>query len=250
MFLNLVKNDIQSKYASSFAGIAWAFIQPLMNLLVMWFVFQVGLKNGDIDNVPFIIWFAPASLAWQFFAETLASLTVCIKEYDYLVSQVNFNVRWIPAIKIASSGVIHSAFILFIYFLCAVYKLPFTVFSWQIWYYFFAACVLLLGLGWLLSAITLFTPDIQSIVNVIISVGFWFAPIVWNPENMSASVQKIIKINPFYYICTGYRDSVINHIGFWERGGNTAYFWIVTLFILFLGYNVFNKMKAQFDDVL
>ncbi|MBR4393081.1 MAG: ABC transporter permease, partial [Oscillospiraceae bacterium] len=38
----LARNDLRARFASSALGGAWAYIQPLVTLLVMWFVFQAG----------------------------------------------------------------------------------------------------------------------------------------------------------------------------------------------------------------
>lgn len=250
MFFDLAKNDFKSRYASSFFGAVWAYIQPLINLLVMWYVFQFGLKSGNIDNVPFIVWFAPASLAWSFVSECISSTTMCMKEYNYLVCKVNFDVKMIPLIKIASCGFVHIAFIFFLYFLCGVYNIPFSIYSLQVWYYFLCMVVHLIGLGWLLSVITPFLPDMQSIVNVILQIGFWITPIVWNADDMSPVVQTISKLNPMYYICTGYRDSLINHVWFWERWDTTLYYWAINVLLLVCGYRIFQSMKKHLADVL
>ena len=250
MFFNLSINDFKSKYASSILGAVWVYVQPLMNLLVMWYVFQVGLKNGNVEGVPFIVWFAPASLAWSFVAECISSETMCMKEYSYLVCKVNFDVKIIPLIKVASGCFVHVAFIIFLYFLCAVYHVPFTVYSLQILYYFVCMIVHLIGLGWLLSVVTPFFPDMQAIVNVILQMGFWITPIVWNVNDMSLFVQRISKLNPMYYIVTGYRDSLVNHIWFWERWDTTIYYWTITIFLLVFGHRIFNKVKKHLADVL
>lgn len=250
LLLHLSINDFKSRYASSILGIGWAYIQPLMNLVVMWYVFQVGLRNGNIDNVPFIVWFAPASLTWSFFAECTSSLTTCMKEYNYLVSKVNFNIYIVPIIKVISSCFVHAVFIFFLYFLDFVYKVPFTLYSLQVWYYFLCMIVHLIGLGWILSIVTPFWPDMQSVVGVILQVGFWVTPIVWNVNDMSPIVQTVSKLNPMYYICTGYRDSLINHVWFWERPGITLYYWGINILLIVLGSKIFSGLRSQLADVL
>ena len=39
---SLAKNDFKTKYAGSYLGIVWAFIQPVVTVLVYWFVFEKG----------------------------------------------------------------------------------------------------------------------------------------------------------------------------------------------------------------
>ena len=250
IFINMAKNDFQSRYASSFLGVVWAYVQPLINLLVMWYVFQVGLRSSNVKDVPFIVWFAPASLVWSFFADSLSSTTMCMKEYNYLVCKVNFDIKMIPVIKIMSSCLVHIVFIFFLYFLNSIYKVPFSLYSIQVWYYFICLIVYLVGIGMIVSVVTPFLPDLQSIINVVLQIGFWATPIVWNIDAMSPMVQKLCKLNPVYYIVTGYRDSLIDHIWFWERKGTTLYFWGLTLLILVGGYRLFKKMKKHLADVL
>lgn len=250
MLWQLSRNDFRSRFASSYLGIVWAYVQPLATLLVLWYVFEFGLKNSSISNVPFIVWYSPAFLIWTFFADTLLSVTSCIKEYSYLVKKINFRVGIIPIVKVISSSFVHLAFIIFIFLLNFVYGNSVSIYNIQVFYYFFCTVFLLLGLGWLLSAIMPFSSDINSIVNVVIQIGFWATPIVWNVDSMPPNVQSVLKWNPLYYICNGYRDAFINHIWFWERGIINIYFWMIAIVLLLLGVITFKRLRPQFADVL
>lgn len=46
LILKLAKNDFKTKFAGSFFGTFWAFVQPIITVLVYWFVFEKGLKAG------------------------------------------------------------------------------------------------------------------------------------------------------------------------------------------------------------
>lgn len=248
--IGLAKNDFKARFAKSFLGITWAFMQPLVTLLVMWFVFQAGFKNKPIDDMPFIVWLTPAYLVWSFFAEALVSVTNSLIEYQYLLKQVNFRTSIIPLVKIISSAFVHVVFIFFIFFILAVYGIPFSVYNFQVIYYFLCAIVLLIGLGWLLSALSVFVPDVVNIINVVIQIGFWATPIFWVDQGMSPVVKFILQINPMYYICQGYRDSFISHVWFWERPGTTIMFWVITSICFMAGIHVFRKLKPYLVDIL
>lgn len=250
MLWTLSLNDFKARFASSYLGVIWAFIQPLTTVLVFWYVFQIGLRVGGVDDVPFIVWFAPAFLAWTFFSDTATSVTGSIIEYSYLVKKVNFRVSIIPIMKIISGSFIHATFIIFIFLLNLFYGYGLSVYNLQVIYYFLCTLMLLLGLGWLLSAITPFVKDVSSIVSVILQILFWSTPIVWNSDNMVDSVQAVLQINPMYYICNGYRDAFIHHVWFWEKGMTGLYFWTFTLIVFCFGAYVFKKLRPQFADVL
>ena len=44
LIFGLTKQDFKSRFAGSILGLLWAFIQPLAMMLILWFVFSVGLK--------------------------------------------------------------------------------------------------------------------------------------------------------------------------------------------------------------
>ena len=47
----LAKNDFKTRYAGSYLGIVWAFIQPVITILVYWFVFSVGFRSGTFCSL-------------------------------------------------------------------------------------------------------------------------------------------------------------------------------------------------------
>lgn len=244
----LAKNDLKAKFAASFLGVIWAFIQPLVTILVFWVVFQLGFRNPPVDDVPFILWFIPSYLVWTFFTEGLLASSGCLMEYSYLVKKVNFRVSIIPLVKVLSSLFVHVGFILFIYFMYGVYRVPITIYNIQIIYYLFCTVVLLTGLAWLLSSLAPFIKDITNVVNVFVQIGFWLTPIFWSPDSMNPIVKRFLQFNPMYYICQGYRDCFIYQEWFWDRGIINLYFWIFTIMLFFLGVITFKRLRPYFAD--
>jgi len=250
LIFSLAKNDLKSRFAGSYLGIFWTIIQPLVTILVFWFVFEVGFKSGPVNNVPFILWFIPAFLSWSFFSDALNTSTNSMFEYSYLVKKVRFRVSVLPTVKILSALFIHIFFIGFIVIMFSLYGLPFKIQYVQVFYYCGATIVLLTGLSWLLSALAPFLKDLTQLVGVLLQIGFWITPIFWSDKGMSSNILMLMKLNPMYYITRGYRDCFIDGIWFWQRGNTNIYFWIVTGICFIAGALVFQKLRPHFADVL
>lgn len=246
----LAKNDCKARFAASGLGMTWAFLQPLLNILVIWFVFQVGFKSIPVENVPFIVWYIPAFLSWNFFSESVSQSTNSLLEYSYLLKKVNFKVIIIPLIKVVSAAIVHMAFILFIILVNLFYGRMPTIYFLQMLYYFWCAFCLSASIGWLLSAIAVFIKDISNLIAVILQIGFWMTPLFWDPSSMTPVVHMLLKFNPMYYVCVGYRESIVSSIPFWQHPLQTLYFWALVLIIFCLGSRLFVKLKPHFDDVL
>lgn len=248
---NLSKNDFKTKYAGSYLGIIWAFIQPIVTILLYWFVFEFGLKAGSpIKDVPFILWFMAGLVPWFFFQESLLNATNCMLEYSYLVKKVVFKISILPIIKIISALFIHLVFIGFLFIVGAIYGFYPSQYTIQLIYYSFCTFFMALAISYGTCAIVIFFKDLGQIINIFLQIGMWMTPIMWSYTIVPNRFQWILKLNPMYYIVEGYRDTIINHVWFFQRYFQTVYFWSISLGLFALGAMLFKKLKPHFADVL
>ena len=226
LILNLSKNDFKSKFAGSYFGIIWAFIQPIITIIVYWFVFDKALNAGTQItkagiNVPYVIWLVAGMVPWFYFSEVVNTGSNVLVEYNYLVKKVVFKISVLPVVKIISSLFVHLFFV---------------------------------GIIYATSAMTVFFRDLTQLINIVLQILMWMTPIMWNMDAMvdriSKPIEIILKLNPMYYIVSGYRDSMINGIWFWDRPITTIYFWGITIVLFIVGSTIFKKLQVHFADVL
>jgi len=250
LLLQLTIRDIKSKYLGSYLGLLWAFIQPLMTICILWFVFQVGFKSFPVDNCPFILWLLAGIFPWFFFADALGNSTSAILDYSYLVKKIVFRVGILPVIKLLSALVIHLFFICFLFFIFVLFRYPFTLYSIQVFYYLTAMIILIMGFSYITSSIVIFFRDIGQIVSMALQLGFWGTPIFWSLKMIPEKYHFVLKLNPVFYIVNGYRDSLINKKWFWENWELTVYFWSITVVLFIFGILTFKTLRPHFADVL
>ena len=93
-----------------------------------------------------------------------------------------------------------------------------------------------------------------QIVSICLQFGMWLTPIMYSEqlflEKGLTMAPTILKLNPFYYIAAGYRDSMLTGDWFFMRPTLTVYFWAVTLLLLLGGLKVFKRLRPHFSDVL
>ncbi|MGI6096123.1 MAG: ABC transporter permease [Lachnospiraceae bacterium] len=252
LILKLAKNDFKTKYAGSYLGIVWAFIQPIITVLVYWFVFQVGLRSGAVGRVPFVLWLVAGLVPWFFFSDSLGMGTNALLEYNYLVKKVVFKISILPIVKIISALFVHLFFIAFTIILYMCYGYTPDLYTLQVFYYTFCVFVFTLGLCYATCAIVAFFRDLTQIIGIILQVGVWMTPIMWNfnQVNLPSFLQTIFKLNPMYYIVFGYREALIDKVWFWDNMDMTIYFWVLTACVFALGALIFKRLKVHFADIL
>lgn len=242
--------DYRKKFVSSVFGFLWSFIQPIVTTLVLWVVFSVGFKAVNVKDVPYICWLLSGLVPWYFFSESVLSATNSLLEYRFILKQMSFPSYIIPIVKVISCLFTHGIFSIILIVFLYKYNLKFDLYWFQILYYFICLIFYILGLSWFVSAVRLFLADINELVSVLIQIGMWFTPILWNVDIIPTHLVKYFKWNPMFYIIQGYRDSLIYKIPVTDRIVDTLFFWIINVLVFLIGYKVFSKLKRHFNDVI
>ena len=251
----LSKNDFKTRYAGSYLGIVWAFVQPVVTVVMYWFVFGVVMPGravavqGDLE-IPYILWLIAGIVPWFFFSEALSNGTGALLEYNYLVKKVVFKISILPIIKIMSALFVHCFFVVFTLILFSCYGYYPDLYTLQVFYYTFCMFVFVLGLSYITCAIVVFFRDLGQIISIGLQVGIWATPILWNIDMLPQHLRWIFKLNPMNYRGEGYRLALVDKAWFWEHFYSTAYFWILTLSIFAIGALIFKRLKVHFADVL
>lgn len=248
----LARNDFKKRYAGSYLGAVWAMVQPVVTVAMYYVVFDVimGTGNAMVPDKPYVLFLTAGLVPWFYFNEALNNGTNALLEYNYLVKKVVFKISVLPIIKIIAATFIHVFFVLVMLVIAAIYGYYPSVYMIQLIYYSFCLFVFVLGLCYSTCAIMVFFKDIGQIISILLQIGMWATPILWDVNTLSPTVQMIVKINPLVYIVNGYRTAIFEKTWFWEDFYSTMYFWIVTVVVFGVGALVFKRLKVHFSDVL
>lgn len=249
----LAKNDFKKRYAGSYLGAVWALVQPVVTVVMYYLVFDVimdssrQMANG---SVPYVLFLTAGLVPWFYFTESLQNGTNALLEYNYLVKKVVFKISILPIIKIIAATFIHVFFVCILLIIAVVYGYYPGIYTIQLVYYSFCLFILVLGICYSTCAIMVFFRDIGQIINILLQVGMWATPIMWDVNQFSPKVQMLVKINPLVYIVNGYRSTIFDQTWFFNDFYSTMYFWIITVVLFGVGAVVFKRLKVHFSDVL
>jgi lipopolysaccharide transport system permease protein len=246
----LTKRDFKSVYLGSYLGIIWAFLLPLANVFIFWFVFQVGFRSQPVAHLPYILWYIAGMIIWNFFNDCVNNGMNSVVQNAFVVKKVVFSIGLLPIVKILSALVIHIFFIFFVIIMYLAYGQALGLHSLQILYYLVATFTFVLGLSWLTSSVVIFFRDLRQIIGIFLQFGFFLTPIFWTPQIIPEKYHLYLKLNPVYYLVQGYRDSFVYKVWFWEHPLDTLYFWSVTAVVFVAGAVVFRRLRPHFADVL
>lgn len=248
----LAKNDFKKRYAGSYMGAVWALAQPVVTVAMYYIVFDklMGGAGRGVEDVPFVLFLTAGLVPWFYFNEALNNGTNALREYDYLVKKVVFKISILPIIKVIAATFIHVFFVAVLLVVAAFYGYYPNIYTIQILYYSFCMFVFVLALCYATCSVVVFFKDLTQIINIVLQIGIWATPILWNMDSVPYKWVFILKLNPLVYIVGGYRNAIYGKEWFFQDFFSTMYFWIVTVVLFGIGGAIFRRLKVHFADVL
>ncbi len=240
-----IKKEIRGKYKGSWLGVLWTFLNPLLMLAVYAFVFPYILRV-NVDN--YTIFMIVALIPWNFFTTAIQSGTGSVVANGNILKKVYFPREIIP-ISITTSQLVN-------FLITCIIMAVFIIFSgvgFSVHVLLFPLLVLIqyiliLGLTFILSALTVFVRDIDHFVSVILMLGFYATPIVYQGEMLPKKFQIFLKLNPMAQLVEAYRSILYYHrlpdmtmLVVWGLG---------SIVLLVVGYLIFKKLEKSFVEEL
>jgi lipopolysaccharide transport system permease protein len=250
----MTEKEIKARYKHALLGFLWVLLNPLLQMLVIGFVFQFFVPV-KVDNY-FLFLFA-GLLPWNFFASTLTKCTPAIVYERSLIQKAKFP-REAIVLSIVLANLFHFLIALFLLLLAMVSnKILFESYSFLETCSYIAHMSLLLpfiialtlltsSLSLLTSALNVRFRDVSFAVQALVPLWFYGTPIIFNLNLMPEKIRSFFYLNPLTSIVEGFHWVLLNK----EPGAFLG--WIAGLAIIFvsslIGIFVFRKESLFFDD--
>lgn len=206
LLYNLVSRDIKVRYRKSFLGMLWTVLNPLLMMVVMTIVFSTLFKS-TIEYFP--IYFLAGNLIFSLNSEVTNNCTYAIIGNAPLLKKVYIPKYLFPLAK-ACSGLVNLGFSLIAMFLVMlVLRVPVIPTLLLLPIPIFYAFLFSVGLGLLLSAVTVYFRDIAYFYSVLLIAWNYFTPVFYPIEILPDFAKKAMLLNPLYHYIEYMRNLVL-----------------------------------------
>jgi ABC-2 type transport system permease protein len=245
LLFSMTKRELTARYKNTLFGFLWVIINPLMQMLVIGFVFRFFIKQ-PIQNYYFYLLIG--LLVWDFFSLSLSKATPSIVNERNLIKKAKFEREIIP-ISIILANFVHltMAFVLILVPIIltgtlSIYNLPRLILG------IFLLMTFTTGLSLLTSALNVRFRDINFFVQAILIVWFYATPIVYSINVIPYKLIWIWRLNPMTSIIQLFQNALISAPapGIGMIIANTS----VIILITFIGIRLFKSESENFDDWL
>lgn len=242
----LTMRDIRVRYKQTVLGASWAVIRPVITMVIFSVVFGNFAKMPS-DGNPYPIFVYAALLPWTYFSSVLAASGQSLVGSSHLVSKVYF-----PRLIIPLSAVAAGLLDLFISSAVLVALMIWygSTWSWNILLspiLFFAAAFTALGIGTLLSALTVAYRDFNHVTPFLIQIWMYVSPVIYPVNIVPEKWRLLMYLNPVTGLIEGFRCAFLGS-QFDMIGSAISISVAIVLFVLGLAY--FEKVERRFADII
>lgn len=279
LLLVMVQRDLKIRYKNSALGFLWSFLNPLVTVVVMTFIYSNFIFKNQPNMGAYIM---AAYLPFMFFQMSVMDSAQSILMALPLIRKIYFPREILPLAAVMSNFVnFLSGLLIFFCYLLINYLLHPGSFPIQktvilLPILLVISLCLSLGASFIVAALNTFYEDVKYIVGVLLYLLFFASPIVFSDEQVANSpinqhtgwlVYKLYNLNPLSNLLTSYKKAILAPYDFKVPApANAASDQIVqvgaiplsykylcvtgvtSFLILVAGYALFNKLKWKFVE--
>ena len=237
----LVGRDFKTKYKRSVLGVFWSFLNPLLMMLVQYFVFSTIFKS-DIPN--FAAYLIIGTVMFNFFSESCGMTLSSILGNAGLITKVYMPKYIYPLTRTMSSVVNLAISLIPMTIVCLATGVHLQKSALLSFYFFFCLIIFCLGLGMLLATSMVFFRDTQFLWSVLSMMWMYATPIFYPERIIPERLQFVLQINPLYHFMKATRMCILDGVS----AEPIVYFYCLTIALgmLLIGSFVFCKNQDKF----
>ena len=246
----LITRDFKRKYKRSVLGVVWSLLYPILMMTVMAIVFSQMFKFS-VEGINYLVYLMTGIIMWQYFAEASNSAMTSVVENFALISKVYIPKYIFPVAKCLFVGINFLltlipwfGLIVLTQFGLGNYPASINLYYLLIPYIFFCFFLFTIGMGLILSCVSVFLRDVFYIYGIILTIWNYFTPVFYSIEILPDALQKLFVFNPLYQFITAIRNIVL--YGNCPSLSNLLIIGAIGVITLGIGSLIFKKNQDKF----
>jgi len=240
--------NIKTTVATTKLGLLWWILDPLLLMLIYYFVVKVVFNQGGPNYHLFVLC---GLVTWQAFSRTIALCTRALTASEGLIKQASLPM----VIYVFISPLVQA-------FFCLIGLVIIMIWNWQVVALHaisvivpvFLMIMISFTAGLFLSIFEVYIRDTGKLITYILRFGMYMSPVLYSPdriygiESIPAYLKTLYSLNPMVHVIGAVRDLLFYGKMFEFRPILITF--VVTLFIMQLGLFFFRRVSPYVPKML
>lgn len=244
--------ELKKIYKGSILGWFWIIAKPAIIIFVYWFALAIGLKiNGDINGYPYFLWLLVGLLPWMYMSDIFQISPGSLKKYNYLVTKMTFPISTIPTFISMARMFVNVILTLIVFIVYVNIVREVDIYLIQLPFYMFMMFLLFTMFSFIFSFLGAISKDFANLVKALTTPILFLSAIFWSLDALPFEWLKTLQLfNPVTYIVTGYRNTFIDKVWFFEDITSLCIFLAILLSMFLLSCLIYSKTKKEIPDLM
>ncbi len=246
----LMSRDFKVKYKRSVLGVLWSLLNPILMMAVMAIVFSQMFKF-KVEGINYLVYLMTGIILFNYFNLASNMAMTSVVENFTLINKIYIPKYVFPISKCLSVAIDFLltlipwfGIILLSYFGLGEYVCHININYLFLPYIFICLILFTMGIGLLLSCISVFLRDMFHIYSILITIWNYLTPVFYSVEILPKKLQFLMNFNPLYQFINATRTIVL-----YGQMPSLENIFAITAFafgMLFLGSIVFKSKQDKF----
>ncbi len=239
--------DLKVRYKQTAIGVLWAFLQPLLAVVVFSVLFGrfAGMPS---EGVPYPLFVSVGVILWQFFSASLTDVSNCLTAHQAILTKIYFPRLLLPMSAVLTKLVdLCVAGLVLVGVLLYYGKTPGLLAVLSIFPMLVVAATAALGLGLLLGSLNARFRDVRYALPYFIELLLFLTPVIY-PQSIAGRHAWVLAINPMSAVIRTARAALIGTPAC--PGPELAASIGLSVLLLLAGVVVFKRTERTLADIL
>jgi lipopolysaccharide transport system permease protein len=243
----LIWRDIKVRYKQTTLGVFWAWIQPVLTMIVFTVVFG-RLAGLPSDGLPYPIFTLAALLPWQLFSSAVSGSANSLVGSGSLITKVYFPRLIVPLSAVLATLVDFAISFVVLLVLMAYYHIAPTGHVVYLPLFIVLALSASFAAGLWCSALNVRYRDVQYVLPFVLQVWLFASPVGYSASLVTSPIARVaFGLNPMTGVIQGFRWSLL---GAAPPGWLIVPSVVIVGALLMSGLLFFKRMEQSFADVI
>lgn len=245
-FLQLVNTkavlNLKSESARTYLNYAWVIIEPLLHLIIYYFLFG-RLLNAGVEN--YGLFLLCGLVPWMWFSKAISTGATSIIAGQGLMLNSNVTPEFFPLVSVLQATYKQLPALLLLLLLGVITDEKSL--SWSLVYLPLIIVVqflLTVTLGMLVAAIIPFARDLANLIGTGLTLLMFLSGVIYNYQALPGTVGQWVQYNPLTPLIAAYRDVILQ--GNAPNMFNLGYVAVFACVVGVLNFFIYKKQRRNF----
>ena len=249
----MTQREISRSYQGSYLGLAWAFLSPLLMVVLLTVIFSevVGIRFREVtgdSSLNFGLYLFCGLIPFLAYSQAVSQGVNVVRRNRNLVQGVVFPLEILPVTTVIASLVqsVIGVGAVMVVLAMLEHRLNWTVLLLPL--VLIPQLLFTIGLCYLMAVAGAYVADVRETLKAVVRATFFLTPIIWPVSRVPEDWRFLVDYNPLAILVESYRDLILE--GKLPSGMSYSYFFLVGLALFVLGFVAYNRVKHRFADLI